>query len=251
MLEVKNIIKTFGGLCALDNVHFRVNKHDFLGLIGPNGAGKSVLVNTIAGLYKPDSGVVLFEGRNLVGYRVDKIAQMGIRRTFQISTLFFSLSVMENVLLGLQSSSKIGLWETFINRRVKSKYQEAGDQEEAKRVIDIVGLTGLENQICRYLPYGLQKKVSLANVLVGNAKLLFLDEPLTGLNTAEIEEMMALLRKISDQLGITMVLIEHSVKAILGLCKRIIVLNFGKKIAEGTPQEIREDEEVIRVYLGE
>ncbi|MFX0197493.1 MAG: ABC transporter ATP-binding protein [Candidatus Hodarchaeota archaeon] len=248
MLEIRNITKTFGGLTALHNVDFDINKGDILGLVGPNGAGKSVLVNTITGFYKPDRGSVVFEGEDLVGLRPDEIVERGVIRTFQISTLFFHRSVRENSLLGLQKHAKIGLWEVLIKRSVNRSRQGALEQE-AKRLLGFVGLKGFENEIAGKLPYGLQKKLALAIAMGSDPRLLLLDEPLTGLNPAEVDEMMILIGKIHD-MGQTMLVIEHDMRAVMRLCNRIVVLNFGEKIAEDTPINIQNNKQVIKVYLG-
>ena len=248
MLEIRNLNKTFGGLKAINDVSFDINKGDILGLLGPNGAGKTVLVNMITGLLRPGSGRVVFEGEDLVGFRPDQIVKKGVARTFQISTLFFNRTVKENALLGLQRGANISLWEYLINRSSCRRKQDILEQK-ARKQLDVVELLGFENELAEKLPYGFKKKLAVAMALNSDPKLLLLDEPLTGLNPAEIDEMIALIFKVHDA-GITMLLIEHDMRAVMKLCGRIVVINFGTKIAEGSPSEIQRDQKVIDVYLG-
>jgi branched-chain amino acid transport system ATP-binding protein len=249
LLEVKGIVKHFTGLVALNGVDFAIRPGELLGLIGPNGAGKSVMVNIITGLYPPTAGAVFYRGENITGLRPDLIARKGISRTFQLSTLFFDLSVFDNIALGVRATAEVGLWEAILRTR-SNREKDQRIQAQAERIIQILHLERQAHEWARNLPYGLQKVVAIGIALAGDPELLILDEPLTGLITSEAEEVMARIDGLHKQ-GLTVMIIEHNMRAVMGHCNRIVVLSFGNKIAEGTPEEIRRNRDVIRSYLGE
>lgn len=246
--ETRNIKKRFGGVQALNGVNLRIATGDVLGLIGPNGAGKTVLVNVISGFEKPDEGEVLLNGENLVGLKPHEIAAKRIARTFQLANLFFENTVKENVLLGLQKHAEIGLSEVFFNRRANGRKQRALEQRAAE-ILDVMGLTGVENEKARNIPYGLQRHLGVAIALGSAPSLLLLDEPFCGLNPAETSELIRIVRQVSDS-GIALLIIEHNTRVIKELCNRVVVLDFGSQIAEGTPSEIQRNDAVIKAYLG-
>lgn len=244
MLEIKDLTKTFGGLKAINQLNIKCEKADILGVIGPNGAGKSTLFNLINGIYKPDKGEIVFQGKRIDGLSSHRIAQMGIARTFQIIHLFKNLNSVENVLI------------TYGNKFYRSSYSSFGrflDENYVKdvcKLLQSVGLRGYENSLAKNLPLGLQRKLEIARAIALNPTLILLDEPASGLSLAETEEFMSLARDINKR-GKTIILIEHNMRVAMGICNRIIVLNYGMKIAEGTPKEISCDPNVIKAYLGE
>lgn len=249
LLEVRGVVKQFSGLVALNGVDFAVRRGDLLGLIGPNGAGKSVMVNIITGLYAPTQGTVLYKNENITGLRPDLIAKKHISRTFQLSTLFFDLPVIENISMGVRHTSEVGLLEALF-KTPSNREKDRQILQQAEKIIDLLHLGRYAYEYARNLPYGLQKVVAIGIALAGNPELLILDEPLTGLITAEAEEVMAQIDALHKQ-GVTAMIIEHNMRAVMGHCNRIVVLSFGNKIAEGTPQEIRKNREVVKSYLGE
>lgn len=249
VLEVKGVVKHFAGLVALNGVDFAIRQGDLLGLIGPNGAGKSVLVNCITGLYPPTAGNVLYKKEDITGLRPDLIVRKHISRTFQQSTLFFDLPVIDNISMGVRTTGEVGLWEGIFNTG-SNRQKERQIQEQAEKVIGLLKLERHAHEAARNLPYGLQKVVAIGIALAGNPELLILDEPLTGLITAEAEEVMSRIDGLHKQ-GLTVMIIEHNMRAVMAHCNRLVVLSFGTKIAEGTPEEIRKNRDVIKSYLGE
>ena len=249
ILDVRGILKSFGGLVAVNNVSFKINTGELLGLIGPNGAGKSVLLNTIAGLYEPENGSIIYEGRDLTGWRPDKLVAKGLVRTLQLSTLFFELPVIDNVMLGTPESKSVSLVEAIANNASKRKKDKV-IEEKALRILEFLDLTHAKNELSKNLPYALQKHVALGIALATNPKLLLLDEPLTGMDMAEVPMVMDKICHIHDS-GITILLVEHNMRAVMRYCERLLVLNLGCLIAEGSPSEIQQNPEVIKSYLGE
>lgn len=248
ILEVKKLSKYFGGLAAVDELDLNVVDSEILGLIGPNGAGKTTLFNVISGFFPPTSGQVIFDDRDITGLKAHEIAHLGISRTFQASTLFMNLSVLDNVFTGYHLSYKTSMWRRLL-RRPSALREEEMLRQRAMEILGVMGLAPLKDELAANLPHGHQRILGVCLVLATNPKLLLLDEPVTGMNLSETQTMIDLIRQIRDR-GITIVIVEHDMKAVMNLCDRISVLNYGKKIAEGLPQEIRENKEVIEAYLG-
>jgi branched-chain amino acid transport system ATP-binding protein len=248
LLEVEGIVKSFAGLMAINELSFAVHRGDLLGLIGPNGAGKSVTVNVITGFYRPNRGSVRYRREEITGLRPDLIVRKKISRTFQHSTLFFDLSVIDNISMGVRTTSEVGLMEAVF-KTGSNRQKEKRIRERAEEVIALLKLERHAYEEAKRLPYGLQRVVSMGTALAGNPDLLILDEPLTGLISAEVEEVMDRINYLHTR-GLTVMIIEHNMRAVMGHCNRIVVMTFGTKIAEGTPQEIRQNPEVIKSYLG-
>jgi branched-chain amino acid transport system ATP-binding protein len=246
ILEINNVTKKFGGLMALDDVSFQVDEGEIRGLIGPNGAGKSTMFKNIAGFYAPTSGSIVYRGSNIAGKQPHTIAELGIVRTFQETTLFQELSVFENALVGTHIKSRSNVFSAVLGLD-RLKQQEASDK--VMEVLNFMGLIERKDQLASELPLGSQRALALAIALVSEPKLMLMDEPFAGMNAEETNHMMDLTRKVRES-GITIVLVEHDMKAVMGLCNYLTVLNFGKLLAEGTPDEIRNNDRVIEAYLG-
>jgi branched-chain amino acid transport system ATP-binding protein len=246
ILQVERLGRRFGGLAAIDDLSFAVRPGEIRGLIGPNGAGKTTTFNVISGFYAPSSGRVLFEGRDISGQRTSRIAALGLVRTFQQTTLFQELSVLDNVLVGGHLQAPRGLLVTLLGR---ARERERRAHVEALEVLDFFGLAARRDELAANLPHGLQRALGIAIALMPHPKLLLLDEPFTGMNAEETRHMMALIRKVQAR-GITVLLVEHDMQAVMELCHRITVLHFGRLLAEGAPHEIQTHPEVIEAYLG-
>ncbi|PWB58998.1 MAG: hypothetical protein C3F17_17775 [Bradyrhizobiaceae bacterium] len=250
LLEIANLSLAFSGLRALANVSFDVEEGEIVGLIGPNGAGKSTLLNCISRLYQPDGGTIRFDGHDLGGRSAPEVAAMGIRRTFQNLELFREASVRENVALGLVYRYGSPLLAEFLALPgVRAKQRAA--LEDAERIVSECGLGEWAEARVAELPYGLQKLVELARALAGHPKLLLLDEPAAGMNREESTQVAETVRRLRDRDGITVLLIEHDMRVVMTVCERIVVLDHGEKIAEGSPAEIRRSPAVIKAYLGD
>ena len=246
LLEIKNLTKQFYGLTALNDVSFAVDKGEIRGLIGPNGAGKSTLFKNIAGFYKPTRGEVIFDGDVISGRKPFDIANRGIVRTFQETTLFQELSVFENALVGCHQQAKTNVFSAIFGT---DKNKQRAAKERTMEVLEFMGLADRANQLASELPLGSQRALAIAISLVSRPKLLLMDEPFAGMNPEETNHMMALTRKVRES-GITIILVEHDMKAVMGLCGYLTVLNFGTLLTQGTPEEVRNNDKVIEAYLG-
>lgn len=246
LLEVETLTRRFGGLSAVSALTFSVEEGEIRGLIGPNGAGKTTTFNVICGFYAPTSGSVLYRGRNISGMTPSAIAELGLIRTFQATTLFQEFTVLNNVLIGCHLKARSGFLATLFGR---TKERDALALEKAMEVLDFFGLTERKDELALNLPHGLQRALGMAVALAANPQLLLLDEPFTGMNPEETRLMMDLVRRVRDR-GVTILLVEHDMQAVMGLCDKITVLNFGRLLAEGTPEKIRHHPSVIEAYLG-
>ena len=246
LLELDRVTKRFGGLTAVRDLSFRVEEGEIRGLIGPNGAGKTTTFNVISGYYRPTAGAIRYRGRPISGLKTSRIAEGGLVRTFQSTTLFHELSVFENMLVGCHLRARSGLFAAIFGT---DRAHGRSAEERAREVLDFIGLAQRSGEPAANLPHGLQKALGLAVALASAPKLLLLDEPFAGMNPEETRGMMRLVRKIRDE-GVTVLLVEHDMQAVMGLCDRITVLNFGELLAEGSPKEIRAHPEVVRAYLG-
>ncbi|MBC7242850.1 MAG: ABC transporter ATP-binding protein [Anaerolineae bacterium] len=249
ILELHGVTKQFGGLVAVSAVDLEVPQGSIFSIIGPNGAGKTTLFNCISGFYRPEAGRIIFDGVSLVGLRPDQIAALGIARTYQNIRLFGRMTAIENILVGQHSRLKSGLaGALFRLPRTRREEQEALDK--AHQLLDFVGLSGYGDMFAHNLPYGQQRRLELARALASEPRLLLLDEPAAGMNPRETEELMAFIRRIRDELHLTILLIEHDMRVVMGISDIVAVLDFGEKICEGTPQEVRCNPRVIEAYLG-
>ena len=246
ILEVKDVTKRFGGLTALNNVSFQVEEGEIRGLIGPNGAGKSTMFKNIAGFSAPTKGNIVFAGKSIAGKSPHMIAAMGIVRTFQETTLFQELTVFQNVLVGCHLRAKTDVFSALLGR---DRDKQARARDKVSEVIEFMGLSERKEHLASELPLGSQRALAIAVALASDPKLLLMDEPFAGMNPEETNHMMDLTRKVVAS-GITIVLVEHDMKAVMGLCGYLTVLNFGSLLTEGTPAEVRADEQVIEAYLG-
>ena len=249
MLDVKNLSISFGGLKAVDDFSITIEKGQLYGLIGPNGAGKTTIFNLLTGVYKPDGGRILLDGKDITGHKAIQINQAGIARTFQNIRLFKELSVLDNVKIGLHNQMSYSTL-TGILRLPKYRKVEAEMDEKAMELLKVFDLEREAGFLSSNLPYGKQRKLEIARALATNPKLLLLDEPAAGMNPSETAELTETIRRIRDEFNIAVLLIEHDMSLVMGICEGIAVLNFGRIIAKGTPDEIRNNPQVVEAYLG-
>ena len=247
--QVERLRKHFGGLYAVNDLSFSINPGEVVGLIGPNGSGKTTTINLITNTIRPDGGGVLIKGENITGLKTHQIVKKGITRTYQLSTLFMNMTVLENVLLGFHAQ-KPSLWKSLKSGFYHLKENKDHFVRRATEMLEFVGAGELRNEVAKNLPHGHQRCVALAVALASNPQLILLDEPMSGMNERERDAMVQRLLKLKRE-GIAILLIEHDMRVVMGVCERIVVLNFGKKIAEGPPEEVQSNGEVVRAYLGD
>lgn len=249
LLQVKNMTHFFGGLRAVHNYDLGIELGQVRGLIGPNGAGKTTIFNLITGIYQPTEGEIIFDGQNLVGLQPYQIAAQGICRTFQTLRLWRHMTVLDHVKLARYSKLHYGLSGAFFGTARRHR-EEAESEKMAYDLMEMVGISQHADQVVINLPYGVQRRVEMARALASEPQLLLLDEPTAGMNPEELVEMMEVIRRVRDELGLAIFLIEHRMKVVMDLCQTIQTLDFGEVIAEGTPEEIRSNPRVIDAYLG-
>lgn len=252
MLEIRHVAKRFGGLHALSDISFSVGEGQTVGIIGPNGAGKTTLINLISGAIAPSEGRILFMGKEISGRKAYAINNLGVARTFQVVRIFSKLTVLDNVMAGQVDRKRKGPWRLAFESQVGGMGGGGGylrNRATAQELLDFVGISRYRDELAENLPYALTKRLEIARALATRPKLLLLDEPSSGLNPAELVDQIALIREINRQ-GITILIIEHVMKVIMDISHRLIVLHYGKKIAEGEPKEVYTNPEVVEAYLG-
>ena len=248
MLETKGLTKDFKGLRAVSNLDLNVDAGEIVGIIGPNGAGKTTVFNLVTGFLQPTDGKVIFEGKDIVGQKPHAIAKSGIVRTFQLDRIFHDFTILQNLVTASHLYAKIGFWEATLNTsRYRKKNRNTWDH--AMEIMQFVGLGDRKDEIARNLSHGHQKMLGIAIALAANPKLLLLDEPLAGMNPAEVSKALETIGEIRVR-GTSVLLIEHNMRAVMSICDRIVVLNFGTEIARGLPEEVKQNKEVIQAYLG-
>ena len=248
LLAINDLSMQFGGLTALKDLNLSIDQGEIRGLIGPNGAGKTTLFNVISGIYRPSKGSIVFKDRDISNLKPHQTTRLGIVRTFQAVTLFKNFSVLKNVRVGGHLHSKYSYWGALFNTN-NTKANEKENEHKAMEILEFMGIAQYKDELAANLPHGHQRALGVGIAMAAEPELLMLDEPCTGMNTEETSEMVGLINKIRDR-GITILLIEHDMKVVMGICDRITVINFGTRIAEGPPGEIQKDEGVHEAYLG-
>jgi branched-chain amino acid transport system ATP-binding protein len=245
MLHISKLTKQFGGLVAVHDVSFLVDKGEIVGIIGPNGAGKTTLINMVSGIFQPTTGQIFFNGEDITGLTSYRIAQKGIGRTFQLTSLFSKMVVLENVMVAVCLKIKMPWWMSTFRPLLSTKQVV----QRAEEIIDFVGLSPWKYELSTNLPFGCQRRLELSIALALNPEVLLLDEPLSGMTGNESQEMIGLLKSLKEN-GMTLLIIEHNVRALINLCDRMIAMNYGKKIVEGTADEVIKNGAVVESYLG-
>jgi branched-chain amino acid transport system ATP-binding protein len=247
ILQVQALVRSFGGIVAVNDFSLDVHPGAIHGLIGPNGAGKTTTFNVISGFYAPSKGKVIYLGQDVSGRATSALAELGLIRTFQGTTLFHELSVLDNVRLGCHRSAKAGLIKRIVG---SDRVTEAAADSKAHDILELFGIRTLAGELAANLSHGHQRALGMAVALAADPKLMLLDEPFTGMNPEETRRMIELVRLVRDERGVTIMLIEHDMQAVMGLCETITVMNFGTLLAEGTPEQVRTNPAVIEAYLG-
>jgi branched-chain amino acid transport system ATP-binding protein len=249
ILNAEKMTKQFGGLVAIQELDVSIQENSIHSIIGPNGAGKTTFFNCVTGFYRPESGRITFAGQNIGGLTPDRVVKLGIARTYQNIRLFPNLTALENIMVGLHTHLNAGFFGIVLGLP-STRHEELKASREAEKLLDFVHLGGKGELLSKNLPYGDQRRLEIGRALAARPKLLLLDEPTAGMNPKETQEMMDFIRHLRDQLGITILLIEHQMRVVMGISEVVTVLDYGKKIAEGTPDQIKSNPTVIEAYLG-